>query len=105
MRRCIAGLAAILLLPACAAEATAPSGALSGTWSAGAVTDASTSVGSLRFGTVANGEATDWLARGATITLRLRADGTTTGTLTIPGLDDDGNRAANATLRADLTGT
>ncbi len=72
MRRLIAGLAAILLLPACAADTTAPSGDLSGTWAAGAVTDASPSVGVLRFVTVANGETTDWLARGASITLLLR---------------------------------
>lgn len=35
-------------------------------------------------------EVVDWLDAGASLVLRLRADGTTTGRLFVPGVDEDG---------------
>lgn len=43
---------------------------------------------------------TDWVDAGATVTLNLQANGTTTGRLFIPGAEDDGSD-----LDLDLTGT
>lgn len=51
---------------------------------------AAESLGAYRLITVTNGEEIDWLARGAEITLTLRADGTTTGRLYAPGAGEDG---------------
>lgn len=53
-----------------------------------------------RLVTRADGESMDWIAMGAYIDLQLDADGTTSGTMFFPGLDEDGGD-----FEADLTGT
>ncbi|HZD06265.1 MAG TPA: hypothetical protein VE173_15245 [Longimicrobiales bacterium] len=58
----------------------------------GAITFITTEAGS--------SEETDWLARGASIVLDLKADGTTGGRLYVPGADEDGGD-----MDEDLTGT
>ena len=59
--------------------------------------------GSLAFTTVgagSGGETIDWLARGASVSLSLRQDGTTAGRLFVPGEGEDGSD-----FDADLAGT
>jgi hypothetical protein len=55
--------------------------------------------GALKF-TTSDGETTDWLAEGAKFTIDLAGDGTTTGRLFIPGMEEDGSD-----FDADLAGT
>jgi hypothetical protein len=50
--------------------------------------------------TTSHGETTDWLAEGAKFTIDLAGDGSTTGHLFIPGIEEDGSD-----LDADLAGT
>ena len=58
-------------------------------------------LGAFRLMTVGpDGEETDWLARGASVELRLTADGGTRGRLYVPGADEDGGN-----LDSDLAGT
>ena len=52
--------------------------------------DATDSFGALTFTTTADGQTTDWLAAGASLTLTLNADGTMDGRLFIPGVEEDG---------------
>lgn len=56
--------------------------------------------GSLTTTDVATGQTVDWLAQGATITLTLRIDGTTTGHIFVPI-----PASMDGPLDADLTGT
>ena len=89
--------AAAVLLAACDTpnEAFHPTSA-----SVSGVYGASGNFGAFRLVTT-DGEGTiDWLEAGASITLRLNADRTTSGELFIPGGDEDGND-----YTADLTGT
>jgi hypothetical protein len=51
---------------------------------------ASGSLGAISLTTEEDGETIDWLAAGASVQLRLTADGKTTGRLFIPGGDEDG---------------
>lgn len=50
-------------------------------------------------GTGSSIEVVDWLARGASVVLELRSDGTTTGGLFVPAADEDGGD-----IDADLAG-
>lgn len=56
--------------------------------------------GAITLTTTQNGETTDWLAKGASITIDLRGDGTTAGRVFIPGAYEDGSD-----FDADLAGT
>ena len=88
LRATTLSLAAAALLAACGDDPAAPA-APSMEVVAGQY-DAGTSFGALRFTTTIDGETTDWLAAGATLTLTLDADGTVAGRLFIPGMDEDG---------------
>ena len=68
--------------------------AVAGEYSAGG------SLGAISLTTEDDGETLDWLAAGASMQVRLTADGKTTGRLFIPGADEDGGD-----MDADLTGT
>ena len=96
--RSLAVLAAALTLSACSDAPLDPSAqamaAVAGDY--GAAGD----FGTLSFTTDDGSESIDWLAAGATLELRLTADGKTTGRLFIPGLDEDGGD-----MDEDLTGT
>lgn len=61
---------------------------------------ASGAFGALTFTTIDNGDVTDWLDAGASISLRLNTDGTTEGEVFIPGAGEDGSD-----FEANLTGT
>jgi hypothetical protein len=75
-----------------------------GTYVASA-TSASSTQGALSFTTTEDGLTTDWLAEGASITISLHANGTTTGRLFIPGLGSEENPDDGADFDADLAGT
>jgi hypothetical protein len=98
-------LAALLLAPlgACS-NATEPSAGVSYS-AARTASNGGNNLGALTFRTVDGETAIDWLARGATIDLALNANGTTTGRLVIPGLNDDGEEQPGARFEASLAGT
>lgn len=56
--------------------------------------------GTTEFKTTQGGTVTDQLARGASLTISLATDGTTTGRLIVPGGNEDGGD-----LNADMAGT
>jgi hypothetical protein len=51
---------------------------------------ASSAYGATRFNTIIEGQTTNWLAKGAVLQINLSADGTTTGRLLVPGMDEGG---------------
>jgi hypothetical protein len=87
-----------LLSAACADDATGPvevtEALVAGLYQA---TD---DFGALSFTTTAEGETTDWLAAGGSLSLSLGADGTVSGELYLPGADEGG-----ADLDADMAGS
>lgn len=87
-----------MMLTACSDSPTEP-GPLTVQAVAG-VYGANGAFGTFTFMTVDNGEVTDWLDAGASISLRLNTDGTTEGELFIPGAGEDGSD-----VEENLTGT
>lgn len=97
-RRVVGAAFVTLLLAACADSPSDP-GVLTVKAVAG-VYGASGEFGAFTLTSLSSGEVTDWLDAGASISLRLNADGTTEGELFLPGASENGND-----LEADLTGT
>lgn len=100
MRRSLLFLALVLAIPslwACTEDATGPdpiAAAVVGEWHLGG------EFGAFSLTTIIDGEVTDWLSLGARVELDLHEDGTTSGSLFIPGGDEDGGD-----FDADLSGT
>lgn len=92
-----ATLAALLLLIGCGDDPTEPR--LTMELLAGEYV-AEDSFGAITFTTTEAGQTVDWLARGASLTIRLAPNGSTEGRLFIPEADEDGSD-----LDADMAGT
>ena len=95
----------VLLFAAACSDASGPSlSATAGTYTA--IRDAGQDVGALVFSTTAGGVETNWLQRGATIDLALRADGTTAGRIFIPDIDvETGEPQPGTDFDESLAGT
>ena len=98
-------LLASTALAACG-DPTAPAmRRLAGTYEASRSTATTSAFGTLTFTTTQDGVTTDWLAEGAFIRLTLRANGTTTGRVFIPNVNEHGEREQGVSFDEELTGT
>ncbi len=99
---------ALAALTACA-DSTAPitASSLAGSYLASSQvpTGSGATIGALTFTTTQDGVVTDWLAKGAEIEIDLSANGTTSGRLFIPNLNDDGEEQAGVNFDESLAGT
>lgn len=93
-------LAAALGFAACGSDAAGPDARQAAMQQVAGSYAAAESYGALSFTTTASGETIDWLAAGASIEVVLGADGTTTGRLYVPGIEEDGGD-----WEADLMGS
>jgi hypothetical protein len=93
------GILTLITLSACGTDPESPSpDQVSGQYVAGP-RNAET-LGVLEITTFNDGEETDWLARGAELSMTLESNGTVSGRLFIPGADEDGGD-----FDEDLAGT